>query len=153
MAKSRIWIVYLLLASFGCSGKSWFFRKQLQASALQVLTDQIYYMHCLVILLSVTFSLSSNNSHGFEGFFLSDGTLVVGVTWKKEYTTAMVHSVILNDHQWHSVCISFNPSRCEIVLRSRLSAVFLKSIFICFSDLDVFLDRVISRFMWMAHYV
>ena len=81
-------------------------------------------MHCLVILLSVTFSLSSNNSHGFEGFFLSDGTLVVGVTWKKEYTTAMVHSVILNDHQWHSVCISFNPSRCEIVLRSRLSAVF-----------------------------
>ncbi|XP_046650912.1 neurobeachin-like protein 1 isoform X2 [Daphnia pulicaria] len=57
------------------------------------------------------FNLSSNKGHSFEAFFLSDGTLVVSVTWKKEYTTAMVHSVILNDHQWHSVCISFIPSR------------------------------------------
>ncbi|KAI9560727.1 putative neurobeachin-like protein 1-like isoform X3 [Daphnia sinensis] len=66
------------------------------------------------------FNLSSNKGHGFEAFFLSDGTLVVGVTWKKEYTTAMVHSVILNDHQWHSVCISFIPSR-RIFGQSHLS--------------------------------
>ena len=80
-----------------------------------------YYRNWFHPFYFVHYSLSSNKGHGFEGFFLSDGTLVISVTWKKEYTTAMVHSVILNDHQWHSVCISFNPSRWENFQRHYLN--------------------------------
>lgn len=87
------------------------YRRQFFKYILQI----IWYIYSWFILwVFFNCSLSSNKGHSFEAFFLSDGTLVVSVTWKKEYTTAMVHSVILNDHQWHSVCISFNPSRWEI---------------------------------------
>lgn len=69
----------------------------------------------LFVLMSSWFCsllrLHTGKGQGFEAFFLSDGTLGVSVTCKKEYTVVLVHNVLLNDQQWHSVAVSFNPSR------------------------------------------
>lgn len=48
---------------------------------------------------------------GFEFFIQKNGNLIVGVSTKKEFLTACVHSPCLVDGKWHSVTISITPPK------------------------------------------
>lgn len=57
------------------------------------------------------FSISTAAGTGMQIFFRADGTVVIGVTTKKEFLTACASDHPLLDENWHCLVVSFMAAR------------------------------------------
>jgi hypothetical protein len=59
----------------------------------------------------ILFSFVTNQGTGMEMFVSSQGSLVVGVTTKKEYLAATVPDLSLQDTLWHCLDLCYMAAR------------------------------------------